>query len=100
LLTSQFISKNQANTVTNKTITTEGYGGDNGGGSESFYNLDEVVVWNNYNSPTNSIDYMSLYTGYGTTESYTDNYEMNWNYRGGGSSGGSQGSHVVTTDED
>ena len=28
----------------------------------------------------NSIDYMSLYTGYGTTESYTDNYEMNWNY--------------------
>ena len=100
LLTSQFILKNQANTVTNKTITTEGYGGDNGGGSESFYNLDEVVVWNNYNSPMNSIDYMSLYTGYGTTESYTDNYEMNWNYGGGGSSGGSQGSHVVTTDED
>ena len=84
LLTSQFILKNQANTVTNKTITTEGYGGDNGNGgdSESFNNLDEVVVLNNYQSPMNSINYMSLYTGYGTTESYTDNYGMNWNYVG------------------
>ena len=64
--------------------------GDNGGGSESSNDLDEAVVWNeylnevfvlnNYHSPMNSIDYMPLYTGYGTTESYTDNYGMNWNY--------------------
>ena len=86
IIIAQYIKKNQINAVTSKNIIIDGV---------TFTDYDVVIVTNYYHNPRNSINFMSLYTGFADTGSESDSSGMNWDYGNGGGGGGP----VTPTDE-
>ena len=80
IITAQYVKKNQNNAITSKDIIID---------KVTFTDYDVVIVKNYYHNPRNSVNFMSLYTGFADTGSEGNSYGMNWDYGNGGGGGGS-----------
>lgn len=79
VIIAQYVKKNQNNAITSKDIIIDGV---------TFTDYDVVIVTNYHHNPRNSINFMSLYTGFADSGSESDGSGMNWDYgNGGGGSG-------------
>jgi len=79
IIIAQYVNKNQNNAITCKDIIIDGV---------TFTDYDVVIVTNYYHNSRNSINFMSLYTGFADTGSESDGSGMNWDYINGGGGGG------------
>ncbi|NRT13086.1 hypothetical protein [Flavobacterium sp. 14A] len=78
IITAQYVKKNQNNAITSKDIIID---------KVTFTDYDVVIVKNYYHNPLNSVNFMSLYTGFADTGSEGNSYGMNWDYGNGGGGG-------------
>ncbi|MEZ7514919.1 hypothetical protein [Flavobacterium frigidarium] len=90
IIIAQYVNKNQNNAIICKDIIIDGV---------TFTDYDVVIVTNYYHNSRNSINFMSLYTGFAYTGFESDGYGMNWDYGNGGSGGGPSNTEPVVYDK-